>query len=83
MGVCFPQIFISPQNIITFFATKLQLFLIAIFDSGSGGFMREKEYYRKEIIEMVQNINRCDILIYVYKLICDIIKEDNDGEAER
>lgn len=45
--------------------------------------MREKEYYKEQIIEMVQNINRCDTLIYVYKLICDIIKEDNDGETER
>lgn len=45
--------------------------------------MKEKEFYREEIIGMVQNINRCDILIYVYKLICDIIKEDNNGETER
>lgn len=35
-----------------------------------------KEDYRKEIIEMVQKINRCDILRYIYKLVVDIRKED-------
>lgn len=38
--------------------------------------MREKEWYKEQIIEMVQNINSCDILIYIYKLVFDIIKED-------
>lgn len=32
--------------------------------------------YRKEIIEMVKKINGCDILIYIYKLVVDIVKED-------
>lgn len=38
--------------------------------------MREKEFYRKQIIEMVQKIKRYDILIYIYKLVVDIVKED-------
>lgn len=38
--------------------------------------MREGEYYREKIIEMVQKIHRYDILIYIYKLVVDIIKED-------
>lgn len=38
--------------------------------------MRNQEWYREQIVEMVQNINRCDILIYIYKLVIDIIKED-------
>lgn len=38
--------------------------------------MVEKEFYRTKIIEMVQKINRCDILIYIYKLVVDIVKED-------
>lgn len=38
--------------------------------------MREKEAYREKIIEMVQKIHRCDILIYIYKLVVDIVKED-------
>lgn len=38
--------------------------------------METKEFYREQIVEMVQNINRCDILIYIYKAVCGIIKED-------
>ena len=36
----------------------------------------EKEEYRKKIIEMVKNVNRKDILIYIFKIVEDIIKED-------
>lgn len=39
--------------------------------------MTEKEYYREQIIEIVQKTENCDILIYIYKLVCDIIKEDD------
>lgn len=42
--------------------------------------MKEKEFYRKQIIEMVQKINRCDILIYVYKAICGVINEDYEED---
>lgn len=37
--------------------------------------MREKDFLKMKIIEMVQEINRCDILVYIYKLVTDIIKE--------
>lgn len=33
----------------------------------------EKEEYRKKIIEMVKNVNRKDILIYIFKIVEDII----------
>lgn len=36
-----------------------------------------KEDYRKEIIEMVEKINRTDILKYIHILVEDIAKEDN------
>lgn len=48
--------------------------------------MDEKEYYREKIIEMVRDIKRQDILIYVFKLTKDIILEDyddGDGLQER
>lgn len=35
-----------------------------------------KEDYRKEIIEMVEKINRTDILKYIHILVEDIAKED-------
>lgn len=35
-----------------------------------------KEDYRKEIIEMVEKINRNDILEYIRILVKDIAKED-------
>lgn len=40
--------------------------------------MKEKEYYREQIIEMVQKTENCDILIYIYKLVCDVIGGDNE-----
>lgn len=40
-----------------------------------GGIMN-KEDYRKEIIEMVEKINRTDILKYIHILVEDIAKED-------
>lgn len=44
--------------------------------------MEEKEEYRKKIIEMVKNVNRKDILIYIFNIVEDIIKEDyNDGQV--
>lgn len=38
--------------------------------------MREKEWYREQIIEMVRKINRCDILDYIYTLIFKITKRE-------
>ena len=38
----------------------------------------EKEEYRKKIIEMVKNVNRKDILIYIFNIVEDIIKEDHN-----
>lgn len=35
------------------------------------------EFYKEQIIEMVKKINRCDILVYIYKLVVDIVKEDD------
>ena len=40
----------------------------------------ETEFYRKEIIEMIREINRTDILIYIYKLTKDVILEDCNDE---
>lgn len=50
-------------------------------DELEGLLVDEKEEYRKKIIEMVKNVNRKDILIYIFKIVEDIIKEDyNDGQ---
>lgn len=38
--------------------------------------MDEKEEYREKIIEMVKNVNRKDILIYIFKITEDIVQED-------
>ena len=38
---------------------------------------KQKEDYRQKIIEMVKKIEKCDILIYIYKLVFDIVKEDD------
>lgn len=40
--------------------------------------MREKDFYREKIIEMVQNIGRCDILEYIYTLISKIVKREGE-----
>lgn len=36
----------------------------------------DSEFYRKQTIEMVQNIKRLDILIYIYKMTKYIVLED-------
>ena len=36
---------------------------------------RPKEFYRERIIEMVNQINRTDILNYIYVVVSDIMKE--------
>lgn len=38
--------------------------------------MKEKEFYRKQIIEIIKKINRIDILKYLCKIIMDINSED-------
>ena len=38
----------------------------------------EKENYRQQIIQMVKNVERCDILISIYKLVSDIVGDDNE-----
>lgn len=51
-------------------------------DGLEGLLVDEKEEYRKKIIEMVKNVNRKDILIYIFNIVEDIIKEDyNDGQV--
>lgn len=45
----------------------------------SGGVLvDEKEEYRNKIVEMVKSVNRKDILIYIFKITEDIIREDYD-----
>lgn len=42
--------------------------------------MKKNEQYKKEILEMVNNIKNKDILIYIYNITKDIIKEDTENE---
>lgn len=39
-------------------------------------FMSDKDFYKKQIIEMVQKINRCDILEYICALVSMIVKRE-------
>ena len=39
---------------------------------------KKREIYCQQIIQMVKNIERCDILIYIYKLVVDIVGDDNE-----
>lgn len=39
--------------------------------------MRDENYYKNEIIKMVQKINRVDILNYIYIVVSDIVEETN------
>lgn len=40
---------------------------------------REKEYYRKKIVEMVKKIEKLSILNYIYTIVSDVEKEDENG----
>lgn len=44
--------------------------------------MCDENYYKNEIIKMVQKINRVDILNYIYIVVSDIIKERTEKENE-
>ena len=44
-----------------------------------GFFVNEKEEYRKQIIEMIENVKRKDILLYIFNITKDIIKEDKEN----
>lgn len=41
---------------------------------------KAKEFYRDRIIEMVNQINRTDILNYIYVVVSDIMKERGNKE---
>lgn len=44
---------------------------------------REKrDFYKKSIAEMLANVKRIGILQYVYILVEDIVKEDEDEHIE-
>ena len=38
----------------------------------------EKENYRQQIIQMVKNVERCDILIYIYKAVLGVVDEEKE-----
>ena len=40
----------------------------------------KKEYYREQIVEMVQKIENCDILIYIYKAVLGVVDEKKEKE---
>ncbi len=42
--------------------------------------MNEKEEYKKQIVEMIENVKRKDILLYIFNITKDIIKEDKGNE---
>lgn len=38
----------------------------------------EKENYRQQIIQMVKNVERYDILVYIYKAVLGVIDEKKE-----
>lgn len=42
--------------------------------------MNEKEEYKKQNVEMIENVKRKDILLYIFNITKDIIKEDKENE---
>lgn len=44
--------------------------------------LKEKDFYKEKIVEMVKEIDRTDILNYIYIIISDIVKE-NGGKNEQ
>ena len=43
----------------------------------------EKEEYREKIIEMVKEIENCDILIYIYKATLGVVDEEKETEQNK
>nr|DAH99145.1 MAG TPA: hypothetical protein [Caudoviricetes sp.] len=76
-------LYYTTDNLMSILDISEQMFynyFIAIKLCGfSGGvFVDEKEEYRNKIVEMVKSVNRKDILIYIFKITEDIIREDYD-----
>lgn len=74
-------LYYTTDNLMSILDINEQMFynyFIAIKLCGfSGGVLvDEKEEYRNKIIEMVKSVNRKDILIYIFKITEDIIRED-------
>lgn len=44
--------------------------------------MKEKEYYREQIIEMVQKINNVDFLFKIYHYIIPKYKRENEEAGD-
>lgn len=42
--------------------------------------LKEKDFYKEKIVEMVKEIDRTDILNYIYIIISDIVKERGNKE---
>lgn len=40
--------------------------------------MTNKEFYKEKIVKMINEITRSDILIYIYKIVADVVKEDSN-----
>lgn len=39
----------------------------------------EKENYRQQIIQMVKNVERYDILVYIYKAVLGVVDEKKEN----
>ena len=44
--------------------------------------IKEKEYYREKITDMIKRIDRTDVLNYIYIVISDIMKERENKTNE-
>lgn len=41
--------------------------------------LKEKEYYREKLLDMLNSIEKTDILNYLYVIVCDIMEEEREG----
>lgn len=38
--------------------------------------LKEKEFYRGGILGLIENVDKIEILAYIYTVVCDIIEEE-------
>lgn len=41
--------------------------------------LKGKEYYREKLLDMLNSIEKTDILNYLYVIVCDIMEEESEG----
>lgn len=58
-------------------AISVQIFLLIRRDCVVGQELKEKEYYKQMIIDLISKVDNVAMLAYLYRLVSNIVKAGN------